>query len=215
MVLLTVIAVATLLVAVVGATFAYFTATSTTDGNKTTTSATTAQLATLSWTAEETGRSPQVYPGFKAFQAYTLAAGGTGSARYQLTLTANVDPAFKSGDVTYSIYKATSEVTSSLFTPGNANVDTTTEPGVARYSITGSAFDSDAEGLTAVVTDQPLTTVSDTVITGEGVQSVNTINAGTTEYYVLVLDFPNKNEAQTQQNATFSASLKLTAKANS
>lgn len=213
MVLLTVIAVATLLVAVVGATFAYFTATSTTGGNETTTSATTAQLATLSWTAEETGRSPQVYPGFKAFQAYTLAAGGTGSARYQLKLTANVDPAFKSGDVTYSIYKATSEVTSSLFTPGNANVDTTTEPGVARYSITGAAFDS--EGLTAVVENEPLTTVSDTVITGVGVQNVNTINGGTTEYYVLVLDFPNKNEAQTQQNATFSASLKLTAMANS
>ena len=213
MVLLTVIAVATLLVAVVGATFAYFTATSTTGGNDTTTSATTAQLATLSWTAEETGRSPQVYPGFKAFQAYTLAAGGTGSARYQLTLTATVDPAFKSGDVTYSIYKATSEVTSSLFTPGTANVDTTTQPGVARYSITGAAFDS--EDLTAVVENQPLTTASGTVITGEGVQSVNTINGGTTEYYVLVLDFPNKNEAQTQQHATFSASLKLTAMANS
>ena len=212
MVLLTVIAVATLLVAVVGATFAYFTATSTTSGNDTTTSATTAQLATLSWTAEETGRSPQVYPGFKAFQAYTLAAGGTGSARYQLKLTANVDPAFKSGDVTYSIYKATSEVTSSLFTPGTANVDTTTQPGVARYSITGAAFDS--EGLTAVVENEPLTTVSDTVITGEGVQNVNTINGGTTEYYVLVLDFPNKPEVQTQQNATFSASLKLTAMAN-
>ncbi len=214
MVLLTVIAVATLLVAVVGATFAYFTATSTTTGNDTTTSATTAQLATLSWTAEETGRSPQVYPGFKAFQAYTLAAGGTGSARYQLTLDATVDPAFKSGDVTYSIYKATSEVTSSLFTPGNANVDTTTEPGVARYSITGAAFDSEDESLTAVVENQPLTTAS-TVITGGPVSNVNTINGGTTEYYVLVLDFPNKNEAQTQQNATFSASLKLTAKANS
>ena len=215
MVLLTVIAVATLLVAVVGATFAYFTATSTTGGNETTTSATTAQLATLSWTAEETGRSPQVYPGFKAFQAYTLAAGGTGSARYQLKLTANVDPAFKSGDVTYSIYKATSEVTSSLFTPGNANVDTTTEPGVARYSITGAAFNSEAESLTAVVENQPLTTVSGTAITGGPVSAVNTINGGTTEYYVLVLDFPNKNEAQTQQNATFSASLKLTAMANS
>ena len=214
MVLLTVIAVATLLVAVVGATFAYFTATSTTTGNDTTTSATTAQLATLSWTAEETGRSPQVYPGFKAFQAYTLAAGGTGSARYQLTLDATVDPAFTSGDVTYSIYKATSEVTSSLFTPGNANVDTTTEPGVARYSITGAAFDSEDESLTAVVENQPLTTAS-TVITGGPVSNVNTINGGTTEYYVLVLDFPNKDEAQTQQNATFSASLKLTAKANS
>ena len=215
MVLLTVIAVATLLVAVVGATFAYFTATSTTGGNDTTTSATTAQLATLSWTAEDTGRSPQVYPGFKAFQAYTLAAGGTGSARYQLTLDATVDPAFKSGDVTYSIYKATSEVTSSLFTPGNANVDTTTEPGVARYSITGAAFDSEDESLTAVVENQPLTTVSGTAITGGPVSAVNTINGGTTEYYVLVLDFPNKNEAQTQQNATFSASLKLTAVANS
>ena len=213
MVLLTVIAVATLLVAVVGATFAYFTATSTTTGNDTTTSAKTAQLATLSWTAEDTGRSPQVYPGFKAFQAYTLAAGGTGSARYQLKLTANVDPAFKSGDVTYSIYKSTTEVTSSLFTPGTANIDTTTEPGVARYSIQGAEF-NDA-GLTAVVEDQPLTTASGTVITGEGVQSVNTINGGTTEYYVLVLYFPNKEEAQTQQNATFSASLKLTAMANS
>ena len=215
MVLLTVIAVATLLVAVVGATFAYFTATSTTSGNDTTTSATTAQLATLSWTAEETGRSPQVYPGFKAFQAYTLAAGGTGSARYQLTLTANVDPAFASGDVTYSIYKATSEVTSSLFTPGDANVDTTTEPGVARYSITGAEFDSEDESLTAVVEDQPLTTVSDTVITGGPVSSVNTISGGTTEYYVLVLHFPYKDAVQTQQNATFSASLKLTAMANS
>ena len=62
MVLLTVIAVATLLVAVVGATFAYFTATSTTTGNETTTSAKTAQLATLSWTAEETGRSEVYLP---------------------------------------------------------------------------------------------------------------------------------------------------------
>ena len=50
MVLLTVIAVATLLVAVVGATFAYFTAQSTTTGNSTTTSATTRELAALSWT---------------------------------------------------------------------------------------------------------------------------------------------------------------------
>lgn len=212
MVLLTVIAVATLLVAVVGATFAYFTATSTTSGNEKTTSATTAQLATLSWTAEETGRSPQVYPGFKAFQAYTLAAGGTGSARYQLTLDATVDPAFKSGDVTYSIYKATSEVTSSLFTPGNANVDTTTEPGVARYSIQNAAFnDTD---LTVVVEDKPLVTASGTVITsedGSSVQRVNTITGGTTEYYVLVLHYPNKDSKQDQQGKAFSASLKLTA----
>lgn len=212
MVLLTVIAVATLLVAVVGATFAYFTAQSTTTGNSTKTSATTAQLASLSWIAEESGKSPQVYPGYMAFQAYTLAATGTGKAQYQLTLDATVDPAFTSGDVTYSIYKATSEVTSSLFTPGNANVDTTTEPGVARYSIQNAAFnDTD---LTVVVEDKPLVTASGTVITsedGSSVQRVNTITGGTTEYYVLVLHYPNKDSKQDQQGKAFSASLKLTA----
>ena len=75
MVLLTVIAVATLLVAVVGATFAYFTAQSTTTGNSTTTSATTRELAALSWTAgTDKGESPSVYPGYMAYQSYELTA---------------------------------------------------------------------------------------------------------------------------------------------
>ena len=53
MILLTVIAVSTLLVAVVGATFAYFTATSTSTGNTNKTTVTTAEIASTGYTLKQ------------------------------------------------------------------------------------------------------------------------------------------------------------------
>ena len=104
MVLLTVIAVATLLVAVVGATFAYFTATSETGGNDTTTEVRTRQVAGLSWVAgADSGKSPAVYPGYKAYQSYELEATGSGTANFSLTLNATV-PSALTDAVTYTIY---------------------------------------------------------------------------------------------------------------
>ena len=209
MVLLTVIAVATLLVAVVGATFAYFTAQSTTTGNDTTTSATTRELAALSWTAgTEKGESPEVYPGYMAYQAYELSATGNGSANYKLTLDATVAEGFNAttpDDLTYSIYKTTTTKPSysTLFQPGTESV--TTLDGTTTYKITGAGFTDDS--LTPVVEDQKLTTGSDQSIVANA-----TINAGATEYYVLVINFhDNGQEQNTLQGLNFSASLKLTA----
>ena len=211
MVLLTVIAVATLLVAVVGATFAYFTAQSTTTGNSATTSATTRQLAALSWTARESGESPEVYPGYMAYQAYELSATGNGSANYKLTLDATVDPAFNANaiedqkDLTYAIYKTTTakpEYTT-LFQPGDASVQTADN--TTTYKITGAGFTHDS--LTPVVSERPLTTGINQEIVANA-----PINAGATEYYVLVIHFKESGAAQNDlQGKAFSASLKLEA----
>ena len=210
MVLLTVIAVATLLVAVVGATFAYFTAQSTTTGNSTTTSATTRELAALSWTAgTDKGESPSEYPGYMAYQSYELAATGKGSANYKLTLDATVDPAFNAieeqEDLTYSIYKTTTakpEYTS-LFQPGTENVQTADN--TTTYKIAGAGFTHDS--LTPVIEDEPLTTGN-----GQEIVANASINAGATEYYVLVINFhDNGAEQNALQGKAFSAALKLTA----
>ena len=210
MVLLTVIAVATLLVAVVGATFAYFTAQSATTGNSTTTSATTRELAALSWTAgTDKGESPSEYPGYMAYQSYELAATGNGSANYKLTLDATVDPAFNTiedqKDLTYSIYKSTTSkpTYTTIFQPGNEDVKTADN--TTTYKIAGAGFTHDS--LTAVVEDQPLTTGSEQTIVANA-----SINAGATEYYVLVINFHDNGAAQNGlQGKAFSASLKLTA----
>ena len=210
MVLLTVIAVATLLVAVVGATFAYFTAQSTTTGNSTTTSATTRELAALSWTAgTDKGESPSEYPGYMAYQSYELAATGKGSANYKLTLDATVDEGFNAmeeqKDLTYSIYKTTTAkpTYTTLFQPGNEDVQTAGN--TTTYKITGASFNDSS--LTPVIEDQPLTTGSDQTIVANA-----SINAGSTEYYVLVINFHDNGAAQNDlQGKAFSASLKLTA----
>lgn len=206
MVLLTVIAVATLLVAVVGATFAYFTATSTTTGNKTSVDATTAQVSALSWTSTEEAESPAVYPGYMGIRTYTLSATGEGSAKYTLTLDANVAEGFEDGDLTYSIYRSTSPIATSLLKAGDINVDTTTQPGETRYSITGVSFDSSS--LTEVVSNQNLTDGTAQAITGA---SDLTVSANQTIYYVLVVNFPNENTEQDLQGLDFSAGLRLTA----
>ena len=209
MVLLTVIAVATLLVAVVGATFAYFTAQSTTTGNSTTTSATTRELAALSWTAgTDKGESPSVYPGYMAYQSYELTATGKGSANYKLTLDATVTEGFNAGeadDLTYSIYKTTTakpEYTS-LFQPGTENVQTADN--TTTYKIAGAGFTHDS--LTPVIEDEPLTTGN-----GQEIVANASISAGATEYYVLVINFhDNGAEQNALQGKAFSAALKLTA----
>ena len=208
MVLLTVIAVATLLVAVVGATFAYFTAQSTTTGNSAKTSATTRQLAALSWIARESGESPEVYPGYMAYQAYELSATGNGKANYKLTLDATVTEGFNAGeqdDLTYSIYKTTTSKPeyTTLFQPGDEIVQTADN--TTTYKIDGAGFTHDS--LTTVVLEKPLTTGSKQEIVANA-----TINANATEYYVLVINFHDNGAAQNNlQGKTFSASLKLTA----
>lgn len=204
MVLLTVIAVATLLVAVVGATFAYFTATVDTTGNNTTTTVKTAQIASVSWVADTNkGASPVQYPGYMAYQAYTLSANGDDAAvsNYKLTLDATVDTEL-AGAVEYTVYSSETEPTySSLFTAGTeSNADN-------NYLISGAAFNG--TGLTSVKTGV-LTAGETSIVTSAS------INGGKKRYYVVVLNYKDTgaDDQNTQMGKTFSAALKITALAS-
>ena len=92
-VLLTVIAVATLLVAVVGATFAYFTATTNASGdtNNATSTVNTAKVADISFSKESyTGTTNTIWPGtMNAVGAgFTAKVGGEGiTNQYDITYT--------------------------------------------------------------------------------------------------------------------------------
>ena len=144
-----------------------------------------------------------------AYQSYELTATGKGSANYKLTLDATVDEGFNAmeeqEDLTYSIYKTTTAkpTYTTLFQPGTEDVQTAGN--TTTYKITGASFNDSS--LTPVIEDQPLTTGSDQTIVANA-----SINAGSTEYYVLVINFHDNGAAQNDlQGKAFSATLKLTA----
>ena len=202
MILLTVIAVSTLLVAVVGATFAYFTATTTSQGNQTTTTVTTQQIAGTEWTAtDHSGKSPAVYPGYMAYQEYLLDAstGAAGSiAKYDLSIQGTIDAAFNT-DVSYEVYAVTqSDAPTYTFNAGTSSQ--VTEGNEYRYSIAGASFDNGTQ--LTLVKSGTLTSVK------TAIEENATINGQNKRYYVLVLKYANNEESQdTQQAKTFTAQL--------
>lgn len=204
MILLTVIAVSTLLVAVVGATFAYFTATTTSQGNNTTTTVTTQQIAGTDWTAtSKSGKSPAVYPGYMAYQEYLLDAstGAAGSiAKYDLSIQGTIDAAFNT-DVTYEVYAVTqSDAPTYTFNAGTSSQVTVGNE--YRYSIAGASFDKGAQLELVTSGTETLTEGKTAIETGV------TIDGGSKRYYVLVLKYANNEKSQdTQQAKTFTAQL--------
>lgn len=212
MILLTVIAVSTLLVAVVGATFAYFTATSTATGNTNKTTVTTAEIASTGYTFEkEEDDGTLVYPGYMKVATYKLVAAGDARsvATYDLDLKMTVPTEFGE-DVSYAIYTEDAPTASGVFTKGSPQIDTSTN-GEAHYFITGSSFAKNT--MTELV--------SETAVTGAaGEQSFDiatntTINGGVTRFYKVVLKYKNnESAAQAAQGKTISANLAYTAKQN-
>ena len=212
MILLTVIAVSTLLVAVVGATFAYFTATSTSTGNTNKTTVTTAEIASTGYTFEtEENDGTLVYPGYMSVSTYKLAAAGdaTSTATYDLQLKMTVPTEFGT-DVSYAIYTEDAATASGVFTKGTPQIDTATN-GEAHYFITGSSF----------AKNEMTELVAETAVTGaEGEQSFNiatntTINGGVTRFYKVVLKYKNNEAAaQAAQGKSIFANLVYTAKQN-
>ena len=212
MILLTVIAVSTLLVAVVGATFAYFTATSTSTGNTNKTTVTTAEIASTGYTFEtEENDGTLVYPGYMSVSTYKLVAAGdpASTATYDLQLKMTVPTEFGT-DVSYAIYTEDAATASGVFTKGTPQIDTATN-GEAHYFITGSSF-----------TKNKMTElVAETAVTGAaGEQSFNiatntTIKGGVTRFYKVVLKYKNNEAAaQAAQGKSIFANLVYTAKQN-
>ena len=115
-ILLTVIAIATLLVAVVGATFAYFTASltqNTNNGNGTdAVKATTATMTNVDFTyGSNITPNRTIYPGYTTVNAFHVESyGGDTATTIVLTITPDVTK-FDEGNIKYTLYKGNNTVT--------------------------------------------------------------------------------------------------------
>jgi len=212
-VLLTVIAVATLLVAVVGATFAYFTAANGTNGNaagNVNVNTATEGASLLLNVNKVTGSNNIFYPGTKNFVGATAYAsfkdnnapadGKNYTISYTLTGTVTLAEAFES-NVEWALYETTDDLSSGLITCG-AITQYTPEGGTA---VEGSKTQS-CTLAPSLANDASKKVKSGTIATGEttatithnGTVRTNGATVGATKYYYLVVTLP---ENGTNQNA--------------
>ncbi len=136
-VLLTVIAVATLLVAVVGATFAYYTATTTgTQTGSGTGDVTTAKLGntTFTFTGKSLEHTYLNYPGGLAVFGSEAKLTKEGDGEYDLTFDLELDYTNKTDtDLYWALYMTTTPLTENLDPKCKIVMDTTTTPGETHY----------------------------------------------------------------------------------
>ncbi|MCM1053275.1 MAG: SipW-dependent-type signal peptide-containing protein [Ruminococcus sp.] len=208
-ILLTVIAVATLLVAVVGATFAYFTATTTSTGQGGSTTGNTAASAngatlTLSPTATPFVRQLDYPGGFAYVGAKVVATKAESSDTNEYDLTYRVTYSISNStktELSYTLYKSSSEITNakncSLQQLTNAD-DSSIPAGETRskYTCTGeNTYGTKiASGKVAASTDGAAVTVTQTNETTDKQPSQElSTNTNTTTYYYLVIDYPNSD----------------------
>ena len=218
-VLLTVIGVATLLVALVGATFAYFTATVSQNTANGTVDVTTSTLAALEMTSykQDARVSNAVYPGWAGYQAIQVKATGNAGdkANYTLTLDPTVASEFNE-DIKYSICKVDDTTTaineSGLATtfnyaPGTVSTQgsTTTE---THYWIDGATATLPASGCTAIGSAN--STLSNSDIDVASNKEIVVAGTGTYDIYYIVYKYTNNTEAaQAAQNKQFTVEPKF------
>lgn len=219
-VLLTVIAVATLLVAVVGATFAYFTATTAPTGKGGEADVTTTTVGNVDLKmAPVTITNELKYPGGKLVVGASVTAKDNDTAvdfdtTYTVkgTITNNTKTA-----LTWNLYEVSTESANPI-SGCTVKEDSTTQPGETRYSYTGCTVDTAITGTTAIDSG----TVAAATTTGEGeaavttagtvniaktLEALTTSNAGTTTYYYLVVDYPDNGDQNADQNKQVVAQL--------
>ena len=208
-ILLTVIAVATLLVAVVGATFAYFTAsTSTGDGRGDVTTGTATSIGSVAMNLQTIANSNNMsYPGGMLLNGASVTATVTGAGTFDAsyTINANVDAnalTSKNTTLNVTLYKTTSQISDAAVSGcalqnGTAGEDVTyyyTGCAVPTGITTGQKVDSKTITITA---DGPKTATLtfDDSTTFSGITSASP----TTAYYYLVVEYVNNDAAD--QNA--------------
>lgn len=202
-VILAIIAVATLLIGVVGATFAYFTATvNTTNEENSTTNVKTSTLVSASMDFGPLVTSTNALPGYKALKTVTVK--GAGKAGDQpvaavITLTPNVSGF--GNHVKYSLYKvATSDVTSK----GVTCTESKPVAGIKAY-----------DEMTCDVTKAG-TPIANGVFTGTTPVRTNvSVSYNDDDTYYLVVEYENDPAApqNDEQGKTFSVAINFTAQA--
>ena len=214
-VLLTVIAVATLLVAVVGATFAYFTASNSSTGN----AAGNVNVNTATESADlvlnvdkVTGSNNIFYPGTKNFVGATASAsfkdnnapadGKEYNISYTLEGKVTLAEAFAT-EVEWELYETETDLSSDLITCGAITEYTPTEGENAGTAIAGTKTQSCTLAL-SLANDASKKVKSGTInagdltatVTHSGTVKTNGTTAGTTKYYYLVVTLPEKGTDQ-------------------
>lgn len=220
-VLLTVIAVATLLVAVVGATFAYFTATTTSDNNN----GGSADVTTTTVGNVKLDMNPETitnelkYPGGKLVVGANVVASDTDTAKnFDISYTVKGKITNNTTtELTWNLYRVSTKSTTPI-SGCTVKEDSTTQPGETRYSYTGCTVDTAITGTTAIATG----TVAAATTFGEGeaavttagvenisksLESLTSSDTGETTYYYLVVDYPDNGNQNADQNKSIVAQL--------
>ena len=193
---LSVIAVATLLTAVIGTTFAYFTANFTTSNKQNATSTVTTK--TLVGTTVTLGASikptEQVYPGFRAVQKIEVKGTETGDVDGQVTLTVtpNIPTEFGS-DLEWTLYQSDATAITC-----DAPVTKTTAGATGGNQVYQETTCSDSVMTSAA---KAIATSSDTTAK---TTSTITVKKGETHNFYLVVNFKNTTSDQASlQGKTF------------
>ena len=210
-ILLTVIAVATLLVAVVGATFAYFTATNSTSGSGGTTDVTTDTVGAVNLKMEAVTINNEVkYPGgFLVVGAKVTATDNDTNNDFDVTYTVN-------GTITnntrtplnWTLYELSTEVTEP--TTG-CTLEQTQVGDELHYSYADTcAANATITGGTEVTTgtvDAYTDSEVSAAVTAAN-EALKSSNSGTTTYYYLVVEYPDTDASQDEdQGQTIAAEL--------
>lgn len=223
-ILLTVIAIATLLVAVVGATFAYFTATltpSNQQNNKVEATATTLPTVNFDYGNAVTV-SEDIYPGYKFLKKVTVKGQCSNSQTscktvdLVLSLDPNIPTEFGS-DIKYAVYKAAAS-NSDAITCSNTIVSEEDGNGSIKRSYNGkctakaNVTEYKGENFDTAVSQGDIqeTGYSGTFTDGEEVVIlIEDVGADTNDSYYIVVDYANNPSSpqDTQQGKTFSITL--------
>lgn len=197
---LSVIAVATLLTAVIGTTFAYFTANFTVSNNNAVNSVKTKKLASTNIVIGEAINSTTAYPGFKGAQSLTIQGGGEAgdvSAKAKITVTPSIPSEFNS-DVTWRLIEV------------GTDVNITCTPAVKSEAAEGGVQYHDEPLCTGIPT-------SETVILSSATKSTETIDVAynTNKKYYLIVEYANNGNQAGQQGKTFTVKVNAEQVANS
>ena len=217
-VLLTVIGVATLLVALVGATFAYFTASINTS-NDGIVNVTTSQLSGLTVTSAFSGTQSPLYPGWVGYQYVDVEATGasTTSTAYSLVLTvagSGTGVSALLGDVQYAACKVTGAngaAATADFAASTLATATVNSAGTQYYMENGDVqLPATCTAITADVAS-PYTSGTTLDATGDKtLTSYQEIVGGTHDKYYIIYRYLNKEDQSTQMGANFTVTPAVT-----
>lgn len=204
---LSVIAVATLLTAVIGTTFAYFTAnyTTTNTGNATT-EVTTAAMPTITFDyGSNVGTTDKVYPGYSMIKPMKLdvSCSETTCEPTYIKISVTNASTVTASDLTWALYESTSDLSSKYTCSNTVTTGTALVDGVSKTTYYMSGNDT---CVASSLTDAGATMLLDS--TTKSSDTISVSKASDSKYYYLVVNYANNDATQnTDYNKTISVTM--------